>query len=73
MTATKNELVVTLPSDREILMTRVCDAPRDLVFDAMTRPEHLARWWGPRGLKRWYTAKSIYESVAPGNTSCGVA
>jgi uncharacterized protein YndB with AHSA1/START domain len=42
-------LQVTLPSDREILMTRVFDAPRDLVFDAFTKPELLKRWFGPRG------------------------
>lgn len=40
---------LTLPSDREILLTRTFDAPRRLVFDAMTRAEHLRRWWGPRG------------------------
>lgn len=48
MTATKNELIVTLPSGCEILMTRVFDAPRELVFEAMTKPEHVRRWWGPR-------------------------
>lgn len=37
---------VTLPSDREILMTRVFDAPRDLVFEALTKPEHVRQWWG---------------------------
>jgi uncharacterized protein YndB with AHSA1/START domain len=42
-------LTVTLPSDREIAMTRVFDAPRRLVFEACSRPEHVARWWGPRG------------------------
>lgn len=36
-------------ADREILLTRVYDAPRELVFDAWTHPEHVARWWGPRG------------------------
>jgi uncharacterized protein YndB with AHSA1/START domain len=36
-------------SDREIVTTRVFDAPRALVFEAWSRPEHLARWWGPRG------------------------
>ena len=40
---------VTLPSDLEILMTRVFDAPRRLVFDAYTKPEHLVHWWGLRG------------------------
>jgi uncharacterized protein YndB with AHSA1/START domain len=48
MTATRNSsLEITLPSDREILMTRVFDAPRDLVFEAMTKAEHVKRWWGP--------------------------
>ncbi len=43
-----NTLEVTTPSDREILMTRVFDAPRDLVFEAHSSCEHLSRWWGPR-------------------------
>jgi uncharacterized protein YndB with AHSA1/START domain len=37
---------VTTPSDREITLTRLFDAPRRLVFEAMTRPEHVRRWWG---------------------------
>lgn len=37
---------VTTPSDREIRMTRLFDAPRKLVFEALTRPEHIKRWWG---------------------------
>jgi uncharacterized protein YndB with AHSA1/START domain len=41
-------LQVTMPSEREIEMTRVFDAPRDLVFDAWTRPELLKRWLGVR-------------------------
>lgn len=41
-------LSVTLPSDREIRLTRVFNAPRKLVFEAMSKPEHVARWWGPR-------------------------
>lgn len=36
-------------SDREILITRVFDAPRALVFKAWTDPKHLAQWWGPNG------------------------
>ena len=39
------KLKVTLPSDTEILMTRVFDAPRRLVFEAMTKAEHVRRWW----------------------------
>ena len=37
---------VTTPSDREITLTRLFDAPRDLVFEAMSKPEHVRRWWG---------------------------
>ena len=42
-------LKVSLPTDREIVMTRVFDAPCHLVFDALTKPELLKRWFGPRG------------------------
>jgi uncharacterized protein YndB with AHSA1/START domain len=44
-TAGPRQLVVTTPSDREIAMTRVFDAPRRLVFDALTKPELLKRWF----------------------------
>ena len=41
-------LIVTTPSDTEIAMTRALDAPRELVFDAWTKPELLKRWlYGP--------------------------
>jgi uncharacterized protein YndB with AHSA1/START domain len=43
-----NKLTVTTPSDREIVMTRVFDAPRDLVFEAHSSAEHMRNWWGPR-------------------------
>jgi uncharacterized protein YndB with AHSA1/START domain len=42
-------LQVTTPSDREIVLKRVFDAPRRLVFDAFSKPELLKRWFGPRG------------------------
>jgi len=43
-------LAVTTPTDREIVMTRVLDAPRRLVFEAYTKPEHLPHWLlGPPG------------------------
>ena len=42
-------LQVTTPTDREIVMKRVFDAPRRLVFDAFSKPELLKRWFGPRG------------------------
>ncbi|MCX6020663.1 MAG: SRPBCC family protein [Chloroflexi bacterium] len=46
-----SRLVVTLPSDREIVMRRVFDAPRTLVFEAHTKPEQVTRWWGVGGSK----------------------
>lgn len=43
---TAGTLKVTTPSDREIMMTRVFDAPRSLVYEAYTKPELLKRWLG---------------------------
>jgi len=37
----------TQVGDREIVVTRVLNAPRELVFDAWTKEEHLTKWWGP--------------------------
>jgi len=37
---------VTTPADREIVLTRLFDAPPQVVFEAMTKPEHVQRWWG---------------------------
>jgi uncharacterized protein YndB with AHSA1/START domain len=43
-------LQITTPSEREIVMTRVFDAPRRLVWEAWTNPEHLPHWMlGPEG------------------------
>ena len=53
---------MTVPSDREILITRELAAPRRLVFEAWTRPEHVARWWGPRG----YTLEVCEIDLRPG-------
>jgi uncharacterized protein YndB with AHSA1/START domain len=47
--ANSDSFKVTTPSDQEIRMTRLFDAPRHLVFEAMTRPEHVKRWWGCLG------------------------
>jgi uncharacterized protein YndB with AHSA1/START domain len=48
MAARSSELTVTTPTDREIVLTREFDAPRDLVFEAHSSCEHMSRWWGPR-------------------------
>jgi uncharacterized protein YndB with AHSA1/START domain len=44
----QKKLTLTTPSEREIIMTREFDAPRELVFEAHTKCEHLNKWWGPR-------------------------
>ena len=48
MVEQSSALTITLPSDREIVMTRVFDAPRELVFEAHSKCEHIEKWWGPR-------------------------
>jgi uncharacterized protein YndB with AHSA1/START domain len=48
--------------DREILISRVVDAPRELVWEAMTDPKHIVHWWGPRG----FTTTIEQMDVRPG-------
>ena len=49
-------------SDREIVLTRVFDAPRELVWNAWTDPKQVSQWWGPKGF-----TTTIYEmDVRPG-------
>jgi uncharacterized protein YndB with AHSA1/START domain len=55
---------VTTPSDREIVMTRIFDAPRDLVFAAHSSAEHMKQWWGPRK----YETISAEIDFRPGGT-----
>ena len=47
--ANSDTFTVTTPSDREIRLTRLFDAPRHLVWEAMNKPEHIKRWWGRLG------------------------
>jgi uncharacterized protein YndB with AHSA1/START domain len=49
-------------SDREIVATRVFDAPRELVFDTWTDARHISNWWGPRG----FTTTTHEMNVRPG-------
>lgn len=49
MTSSTAETTTTTPSDLEIVLSRVVDAPRARVWDACTRPEHVPHWFGPRG------------------------
>ncbi|MFL5266209.1 MAG: SRPBCC domain-containing protein, partial [Stellaceae bacterium] len=38
-----------ISADHELVITRIFDAPRSLVFKAWTEPDRAARWWGPQG------------------------
>jgi uncharacterized protein YndB with AHSA1/START domain len=51
---------------QEITITRVFDAPRELVWKAWTEPDQLARWWGPRGSRA--PVEKITMDVRPGGT-----
>ena len=44
-----NEATVTTPTDREVVITRTFNAPRAVVFEAWTKPEHVKHWWDPSG------------------------
>ena len=55
---------VSTPSDREIRLTRLFNAPRQLVFEAMTRPEHVRRWWG--NLDERYSVSVCEIDLRPG-------
>lgn len=46
--ATKNNSAPP-PEERELVITRVFDAPRELVWKAFTEADRLAHWWGPQG------------------------
>jgi uncharacterized protein YndB with AHSA1/START domain len=39
-----------MPTTQQILITRIFDAPRELVFQAWTDPDHVAEWFGPEGV-----------------------
>lgn len=54
-----------LAADRELLLTRVVNAPRKLVFDVWTDPKHVAKWWGPNGF-----TNTIHEmNIRPGGVT----
>jgi uncharacterized protein YndB with AHSA1/START domain len=45
--------------DRELVMTRIINAPRDLVFKVWTEPKHMAKWWGPNGFTNTIHAMDV--------------
>jgi len=60
------ELINHTPTEREIVISRVINAPRALVWEAFTDPKHLEQWWGPTGFTtntNEYPNESIFEEI----------
>lgn len=57
-----NETTWGYPSDRELELVRIFDAPRALVWKAWTDPAHVGAWWGPNG----FTTTTRSMDVRPG-------
>jgi len=51
-------------AERDFVISRVFDAPRDLVWKAFTDPEHMKQWWGPKG----FTVIQSKMDLRPGGT-----
>jgi uncharacterized protein YndB with AHSA1/START domain len=49
MPASPNPKTAAEPAERVLVITRVFDAPPSQLFEVWSKPEHIARWWGPRG------------------------
>jgi uncharacterized protein YndB with AHSA1/START domain len=60
----ENDSKVLDCADNEVIITRLLDAPRELVWEAWTNPEHAAKWWGPNG----FTTTTEVMDVRPGGT-----
>lgn len=61
----ENHSTPDVQSDREIIITRIFNAPRELVFKAWTEPEHITQWWGPKG----FTTRVEELDLRPGGRS----
>ena len=55
-------------SDRELVISRVLNAPRELVFKAWTEAKHIEQWWGPQG----FTTRVTEMDLRPGGKWCYV-
>jgi uncharacterized protein YndB with AHSA1/START domain len=55
---------VDAPAQREVTLTRVFDAPPQLVWKAWTEPRHMAQWWGPKGFTNPVCELDLRESGA---------
>jgi uncharacterized protein YndB with AHSA1/START domain len=57
-----NERTIAYADGQELVMERIFDAPRDLVWRVLTDPERVTNWWGPEG----YTTTVVEMDVRPG-------
>lgn len=57
-----SEVKISNTKDREIKMSRLINAPRELVFKVWTDPKHIAQWWGPNG----FTTTTHEMELKPG-------
>jgi uncharacterized protein YndB with AHSA1/START domain len=64
MTTNPETLSVTTSGERELVLTRVLNSPRRLVFDALTNPELLKQWFGPC----WWSLDECQVDLRPGGT-----
>lgn len=56
--------IIANPGEKTMVVTRVFDAPREVLFEAHTKCEHLEQWWGPRG----YTLAACEMDFRPGGS-----
>lgn len=67
-TQTTDSLTLPSPADCEIVLTHTFEAPRELVFQAWTEPQHMEQWWGPDGFRN----ETLTMEVRPGGSWCYV-
>ncbi|MBE9584677.1 SRPBCC family protein [Mucilaginibacter sp. JRF] len=58
------KVLSTMPANRELIFSRLLNAPRELVFDVWTQPQHIINWWGPNG----FTNTIEYMDVTTGGS-----
>jgi uncharacterized protein YndB with AHSA1/START domain len=68
-----NRMVSRVENDKVLVLERVFDAPRELVFKMFKEPEHLKRWWGPRGWELQALKTVMDMGMLEGNPDLGPA
>ncbi|MEZ6244219.1 MAG: SRPBCC family protein [Phycisphaerales bacterium] len=57
----EHQTEMTAPTDREFVLMREFDVPRDLLWKVWTDPAHLAKWWGPTGFSTTTHSQDLRE------------